>query len=402
MDLPSLALILRATALSPNPDEPKASEKQLNQLQHTPQHLVRLLQIAVDGNCDMAVRQMASIQFKNFIAKNWSPGDLGAGEQQRILQSNKELVRDNILVYVTQVPTLLRINKSMELCLCCGYSLENMKTLDFKFLLKPNNRNTPRIVEEGENRLLIGGLLQSGDARNAAFHEGGGEVTMALVSLSFSWIDHKEMALESAFSMSFCSFHVPKAITIERETLSFHRTIISRTKGIAGEGEVQNLRISSDLKRVYKNEKGDTQAHNGDRVTARKLPGSVREDNQEISGQKKAILDRSKAVVKLKSLVKEVREAGYVPETKYVLHDIDEEAKEKALMHHSERLAIAFGLINTPPGTTIRVMKNLRICGDCHNFIKILSSIEDREFVVRDNKRFHHFRDGICSCGDYW
>uniref|UniRef100_A0A1J3IJ64 Importin beta-like SAD2 n=1 Tax=Noccaea caerulescens TaxID=107243 RepID=A0A1J3IJ64_NOCCA len=106
MDLPSLALILRAAALSQNPDERKASEQQLNQLQHTPQHLVRLLQIAVDGNCDMAVRQIASIQFKNFIAKNWSPED--SGEQQRILQSDKELVRDNILVYVTQVPTLLR------------------------------------------------------------------------------------------------------------------------------------------------------------------------------------------------------------------------------------------------------------------------------------------------------
>lgn len=78
------------------------------QLQHTPQHLVRLLQIAVDGNCDMAVRQIASIQFKNFIAKNWSPEGSSAGEQQRILQSDKQLVRDNILVYVTQVPTLLR------------------------------------------------------------------------------------------------------------------------------------------------------------------------------------------------------------------------------------------------------------------------------------------------------
>ncbi|CAN8315578.1 unnamed protein product [Cochlearia groenlandica] len=106
MDLPSLALILRDAALSPIPDERKASEQKLNQLQHTPQHLVRLLQIAVDGSCDMAVRQIASIQFKNFIAKNWSPED--SEEQERILQSDKELVRDNILVYVTQVPTLLR------------------------------------------------------------------------------------------------------------------------------------------------------------------------------------------------------------------------------------------------------------------------------------------------------
>ncbi|XP_010487153.1 PREDICTED: 6-phosphofructo-2-kinase/fructose-2,6-bisphosphatase isoform X2 [Camelina sativa] len=42
------------------------------------------------------------------------------------------------------------------------------ETLDFKFLLKPKNRNTPCIVEEGENRLLIGGSLQ-GDARLALF-----------------------------------------------------------------------------------------------------------------------------------------------------------------------------------------------------------------------------------------
>ncbi|KAJ0231904.1 Pentatricopeptide repeat-containing protein DWY1 [Hirschfeldia incana] len=115
------------------------------------------------------------------------------------------------------------------------------------------------------------------------------------------------MALESAFSMSLCSFHVPKAIKFERETLSFHQNITSGPKGIAGEGEVQNLRISTDVKRVFKNEKVEIQAHNGGRViTAIRLSGSVREDKQEISGgQKKAIVDSSKAVEKLKSLGKE-------------------------------------------------------------------------------------------------
>ncbi|KAK3439002.1 hypothetical protein EUGRSUZ_C03659 [Eucalyptus grandis] len=98
----------------------------------------------------------------------------------------------------------------------------------------------------------------------------------------------------------------------------------------------------------------------------------------------------------------QMREAGYVPDTRYVLHDIDEEAKEKALQYHSERLAIAYGLISTPPRTTLRIMKNLRICGDCHNAIKIMSKIVGRELIVRDNKRFHHFRDGQCSCGDFW
>ncbi|MFS8034675.1 putative importin-beta domain, armadillo-like helical, exportin-2, central domain-containing protein [Helianthus anomalus] len=105
MDLPNLAIVLQA-ALSPNPAERKAAEDSLNQYQYTPQHLVRLLQITVDGNCDIAVRQAASIHFKNFIAKNWSP--LDPDEQSKILPSDKDLVRQNILLFVAQVPPLLR------------------------------------------------------------------------------------------------------------------------------------------------------------------------------------------------------------------------------------------------------------------------------------------------------
>ncbi|XP_078431968.1 tetratricopeptide repeat (TPR)-like superfamily protein [Wolffia australiana] len=99
---------------------------------------------------------------------------------------------------------------------------------------------------------------------------------------------------------------------------------------------------------------------------------------------------------------KPVKEEVYVPDTRYVLHDIDQEAKEQALLYHSERLAIAYGLISTPARTPLRIIKNLRICGDCHNAIKIMSRIVGRELIVRDNKRFHHFKDGKCSCGDYW
>ncbi|KAI3987446.1 hypothetical protein MKX01_042450, partial [Papaver californicum] len=105
MDLPSLAVILQA-ALTPDTEQRKAAEESLKQLQYTPQHLVRLLQIIVDGNCDMAIRQFASIHFKNFVAKNWSPID--PDEQQKILPSDKEMVRENILAFITQVPPLLR------------------------------------------------------------------------------------------------------------------------------------------------------------------------------------------------------------------------------------------------------------------------------------------------------
>eukprot|EP01018_Ginkgo_biloba_P015477 Gb_20634 [translate_table: standard] len=105
---------------------------------------------------------------------------------------------------------------------------------------------------------------------------------------------------------------------------------------------------------------------------------------------------------KLEELSKQMEAAGYVPETNFVLHDVEEAQKEHILCHHSERLAVSFGLISTPPGTTLRVIKNLRVCGDCHSAIKSISMIVGREIVVRDTNRFHHFRDGLCSCGDFW
>lgn len=87
-------------------------------------------------------------------------------------------------------------------------------------------------------------------------------------------------------------------------------------------------------------------------------------------------------------------------------NDNDQESRNEELITgmgvHSEKLAIAFGLINTGPGTEITVIKNLRVCGDCHLFLKLVSEIVDRQLVVRDATRFHHFKDGVCSCKDYW
>ncbi|KAG8387507.1 hypothetical protein BUALT_Bualt02G0028300 [Buddleja alternifolia] len=106
--------------------------------------------------------------------------------------------------------------------------------------------------------------------------------------------------------------------------------------------------------------------------------------------------------IKLGELYVRLRDAGYRPDTNYVLHDIEEEQKEAILSRHSERLAIAFGLISISRGIPIRIIKNLRVCGDCHTVIKLISKIEGREIVVRDSNRFHHFSEGLCSCGDYW
>ncbi|XP_016649001.1 PREDICTED: pentatricopeptide repeat-containing protein At1g08070, chloroplastic-like [Prunus mume] len=105
---------------------------------------------------------------------------------------------------------------------------------------------------------------------------------------------------------------------------------------------------------------------------------------------------------KLKELNLRLMEAGYKPDTTSVFYDVEEEAKEKMLWDHSERLAIAFALINTGPGTTIRITKNLRVCNDCHTVTKMISELMNREIIMRDIHRFHHFRHGFCSCGDYW
>ncbi|CAM6058325.1 unnamed protein product [Sphagnum tenellum] len=97
-----------------------------------------------------------------------------------------------------------------------------------------------------------------------------------------------------------------------------------------------------------------------------------------------------------------MHDAGYVPCTKFILHDVEEEEKVFHLCHHSEKLAIALGLINTAPGTPLRIRKNLRVCEDCHTSTKFISKIVGRAIMVRDANRFHHFEDGICSCMDYW
>lgn len=105
----------------------------------------------------------------------------------------------------------------------------------------------------------------------------------------------------------------------------------------------------------------------------------------------------------LDEMTTKLKNAGYVPEFGEVLLDIDdEEDKETALSKHSEKLAIAFGLINTPPGTAIRIVKNLRVCADCHEATKFISKVYKREIIVRDRIRYHHFKDGFCSCKDYW
>ncbi|ERM98631.1 pentatricopeptide repeat-containing protein At5g04780 [Amborella trichopoda] len=105
---------------------------------------------------------------------------------------------------------------------------------------------------------------------------------------------------------------------------------------------------------------------------------------------------------RLERLIGEIERAGYERELQFDLHDVGRERKKKLLVHHSEKLALAFGLMSLSKAAPLRIMKNLRICGDCHSMMKFASKIEPRVIVLRDTSRFHHFRDGSCSCGDYW
>ncbi|XP_020529876.1 pentatricopeptide repeat-containing protein At3g62890-like [Amborella trichopoda] len=93
---------------------------------------------------------------------------------------------------------------------------------------------------------------------------------------------------------------------------------------------------------------------------------------------------------KLEEIMNEIKWVGYVGSTREVALDLDEEGKEHALYVHSERLAIAFCLLSTSHGLPIRVVKNLRICADCHVAVKLMSQVYNREIIVRDRSRFHH------------
>ncbi|XP_071693238.1 pentatricopeptide repeat-containing protein At1g14470 isoform X2 [Rutidosis leptorrhynchoides] len=104
----------------------------------------------------------------------------------------------------------------------------------------------------------------------------------------------------------------------------------------------------------------------------------------------------------LLELRKKMRMAGYVVDKESGIRDVEDEEKEEMVGTHSEKLAVSFAILVSEPGTVIRIVKNLRICWDCHDAMKMISKLEKREIIVRDNNRFHCFIDGLCSCKDYW
>lgn len=112
--------------------------------------------------------------------------------------------------------------------------------------------------------------------------------------------------------------------------------------------------------------------------------------------------ESSQIYEKVRELSAKIKPLGYVPDVAAVLHDVEDEQKEDYLNYHSEKLAIAYALMETPPTAPILVIKNLRMCDDCHSAVKLISKLTKRDIIVRDTNRFHRFQDGCCSCTDYW
>ncbi|XVE62908.1 hypothetical protein DITRI_Ditri06bG0157100 [Diplodiscus trichospermus] len=104
----------------------------------------------------------------------------------------------------------------------------------------------------------------------------------------------------------------------------------------------------------------------------------------------------------LEDLNKQAAEIGYVQDRYSLFSEVEQGQKDPTDYIHSEKLAIAFGLLSLPSAIPVRVIKNLRVCNDCHNWIKFVSKISNRPIIVRDAYRFHHFQSGSCSCRDYW
>ncbi|XP_020585876.1 pentatricopeptide repeat-containing protein At2g29760, chloroplastic isoform X3 [Phalaenopsis equestris] len=106
---------------------------------------------------------------------------------------------------------------------------------------------------------------------------------------------------------------------------------------------------------------------------------------------------------KLEEMTERLKAVGYEANRTQLLQNVEDEVgKEHALSLHSEKLAIAYGLISVRETMAIRINKNLRICEDCHSVGKLISDVYGREILIRDRYRFHHFKQGRCSCKDYW
>mmetsp|Transcript_5456 Transcript_5456/g.8901 ORF Transcript_5456/g.8901 Transcript_5456/m.8901 type:complete len:175 (+) Transcript_5456:183-707(+) len=106
---------------------------------------------------------------------------------------------------------------------------------------------------------------------------------------------------------------------------------------------------------------------------------------------------------KLESISARMEEFDYKRDYSAITRQLkDWETPNGVLNRHGEKLAVIYGLLTTQPDYLIVVNKNLRICVDCHNWMKMVSKIEQRKLIIADTNRVHTFENGKCTCNDYW
>lgn len=113
--------------------------------------------------------------------------------------------------------------------------------------------------------------------------------------------------------------------------------------------------------------------------------------------------ESDKIFAALRSLKVQMLDMGFVPATHVCNWEkVQEEEKEEQLLFRSNKLAFASGILKSNARKPVTVVQNMRTCVDGHNTLKMISVITGRELIQRDSKRFHHYRNGVCSCRDYW
>eukprot|EP00250_Pteridium_aquilinum_P020820 c24962_g4_i3 orf=1-561(+) len=79
---------------------------------------------------------------------------------------------------------------------------------------------------------------------------------------------------------------------------------------------------------------------------------------------------------KLKVISQKLRLEGYSPGLHWISQAILDDGTEDALCGHTGKLAMACALVNTPECTPICFTNNMRVCGDCHIAMALISKME--------------------------
>lgn len=63
------------------------------------------------------------------------------------------------------------------------------------------------------------------------------------------------------------------------------------------------------------------------------------------------------------------------------MDEMDDQEEKEILIQHSEKLALAYDFLKVVPKKPTRIIKNLRICEDCHMAFKLVSLARNSEML---------------------